>query len=102
MDITNILEAVVCLIGALASVFLIPYLKTKLNEAQRKRIKQYIDTAVTAAEKLFPKKDGEKLGEKRLAYVAEYLKTKGIYFDVNNTYDDIRVMIESAVNEFTY
>ena len=102
MDITNILEAAIYLIGALVSVFLIPYLKTKLNEAQRKRIKQYIDTAVMAAEKLYPSKDGEKLGTKRLAYVSEYLAKKGIYFDVNNTYDDIRVMIESAVNEFTY
>ena len=99
-DITPIVEAVIALVSAVITVFLIPYLKTKLAEAQRKRIKEYIDTAVMAAEKLFPSVDGEKLGEEKLQYVAEYLKSKGIEFDVEDVYDDIRIMIESAVKEF--
>lgn len=99
-DITPIVEAVIALVSAVITVFLIPYLKTKLTEAQRKRIKEYIDTAVMAAEKLFPSVDGEKLGEEKLQYVAEYLKSKGIEFDVEDVYDDIRIMIESAVKEF--
>ena len=99
-DITPIVEAVIALVSAVITVFLIPYLKTKLTEAKRKRIKEYIDTAVMAAEKLFPSVDGEKLGEEKLQYVAEYLKSKGIEFDVEDVYDDIRIMIESAVKEF--
>ena len=99
-DITPIVEAVIALASAVITVFLIPYLKTKLTEAQRKRIKEYIDTAVMAAEKLFPTVDGEKLGEEKLQYVADYLKSKGIEFDVGDVYDDIRIMIESAVKEF--
>lgn len=99
-NITPIVEAVIALASAVITVFLIPYLKTKLTEAQRKRIKEYIDTAVMAAEKLFPSVDGEKLGEEKLQYVADYLKSKGIIFDVGDVYDDIRIMIESAVKEF--
>lgn len=99
-DITPIVEAVIALVSAVITVFLIPYIKTKLTEAQRRRIKEYIDTAVMAAEKLFPSVDGEKLGEEKLQYVADYLKSKGIDFDVENVYDDIRIMIESAVKEF--
>lgn len=99
-NITPIVEAVIALASAVITVFLIPYLKTKLTEAQRKRIKEYIDTAVMAAEKLFPTVDGEKLGEEKLQYVADYLKSKGIEFDVGDVYDDIRIMIESAVKEF--
>lgn len=99
-NITPIVEAVIALASAVITVFLIPYLKTKLTEAQRRRIKEYIDTAVMAAEKLFPTVDGEKLGEEKLQYVADYLKSKGIEFDVGDVYDDIRIMIESAVKEF--
>ena len=99
-DITPIVQAVIALVSAVITVFLIPYIKTKLTEAQRKRIKEYIDTAAMAAEKLFASVDGEKLGEEKPAYVAEYLKSKGIEFDVGDVYDDIRIMIESAVKEF--
>lgn len=99
-NITPIVEAVIALASAVITVFLIPYLKTKLTEAQRRRIKEFIDTAVMAAEKLFPTVDGEKLGEEKLQYVADYLKSKGIEFDVGDVYDDIRIMIESAVKEF--
>lgn len=100
VDITPIMQAVIALVSAVITVFLIPYIKTKLNEAQRKRIKEYIDAAVMAAEKLFQSVDGEKLGEEKLQYVADYLKSKGIEFDVGDVYDDIRIMIESAVKEF--
>ena len=65
VDITPIMQAVIALVSAVITVFLIPYLKTKLTEAQRKRIKEYIDTAVMAAEKLFPSAGGEKLGEEK-------------------------------------
>ena len=53
-----------------------------------------------AAEKLFPTVDGEKLGKEKLNYVAECLKDKGVSFNVDDVYDDVRIMIEAAVNEF--
>lgn len=100
-DVTEIISGVITIISALISVFLIPYLKTKLDEAKRKRIKEYIDVAVRAAEQLFPSVDGEKMGKEKLNYVANMLKQKGITFDVDNVTDSIRAMIESSVNNFT-
>lgn len=100
-DITEIISGVVTIITALITVFLIPYLKTKLDEAKRKRIKEYVDVAVKAAEQLFPSIDGEKMGKEKLNYVANLLETKGITFDVNNVTDSIRAMIEASVEEFT-
>lgn len=100
MNITEIISAVLTLIAVLVSAFVIPYLKTKMSEAQRKRIMEYVSVAVMAAEKLFPSLDGEKMGKEKLFYVANFLETKGIYFDVDDVSDEIRVMIESAVNEF--
>lgn len=100
-DITEIISGVITIITALITVFLIPYLKTKLDEAKRKRIKEYIDVAVLAAEKLFPSIDGEKMGKEKLNYVANLLETKGITFDVDDVTDSIRAMIEASVEEFT-
>lgn len=100
-DITEIILGAITIITALITVFLIPYLKTKLDEAKRKRIKEYVDVAVKAAEQLFPSIDGEKMGKEKLNYVANLLETKGITFDVNNVTDSIRAMIEASVEEFT-
>lgn len=100
-DITEIISAVITIITACITVFLIPYLKTKLDEAKRKRIKEYVDVAVLAAEQLFPSLDGEKMGKDKLNYVAKLLEEKGITFNVDDINDSVRAMIESAVREFT-
>lgn len=100
-DVTEIISGVITIITALITVFLIPYLKTKLDEAKRKRIKEYVDVAVMAAEKLFPSIDGEKMGKEKLNYVANLLETKGITFNVDDVTDSVRAMIEASVEEFT-
>lgn len=99
VDITPIINAVIALIATLITVFAI-ILRAKSPSKKRKRIKEYIDVAVQAAEKLFPTIDGTKLGEKKLKYVADQLSLHGITFDADNIYDDVRMMIEAAVNEF--
>ena len=100
MDITEIMSAVIAIIAAIVSLFLIPYIKTKFTEAQRKRIIEFIEVAVKAAEQLYPSTNVETFGKEKLQYVSEYLKTKGIVFDVDDITDEIRMMIESAVLQF--
>lgn len=100
MDVTQIISCVFALLMAVITVFVIPYIKEQFTQAQRQRIKDCIETAVMAAEKLFPTIDGKKLGKDKLQYVADYLENKGVVFDVDDIYDDIRIMIESAVKEF--
>ena len=100
-DITEIISAVITIITACITVFLIPYLKTKLDEAKRKRIKEYVDVAVLAAEQLFPSLDGEKMGKDKRNYVVKMLEANGITFNVDDINDSVRAMIESAVREFT-
>ena len=101
MDITEIIVCVIALMSAVVSVFVIPCLKNILTDLQRKRIQEYIEVGVKAAEMLFPEVDGEKLGKEKLQYVADYLATKNITFDVNDVHDEIRMQIESAVQSFT-
>lgn len=97
MDITNIL---LCIIAAVAVIFafvFVPYYRIKMTAEQRERIRKYVIEAVDAAEQLFPAVDGEKRGKEKLRYVAELLANKGITFDVDDIYNEVRAIIEAAV-----
>ena len=79
MDYTQIISAVIALISALVSAFLIPWLKTKIDANKLQTIKTYVEIGVKAAEQLYAATDGE---EKK-AYVINFLAEHGIRFDVS-------------------
>lgn len=89
MDYTQIISAVIALISALVSAFLIPWLKTKIDANKLQTIKTYVEIGVKAAEQLYAATDGE---EKK-AYVINFLDEHGIRFDVST----IDQLIEAAV-----
>ena len=89
MDYTQIISAVIALISALVSAFLIPWLKTKIDAIKLQTIKTYVEIGVKAAEQLYAATDGE---EKK-AYVINFLAEHGIRFDVST----IDQLIEAAV-----
>ena len=89
MDYTQIISAVIALISALVSAFLIPWLKTKIDANKLQTIKSYVEIGVKAAEQLYAATDGE---EKK-AYVINFLAEHGIRFDVST----IDQLIEAAV-----
>lgn len=89
MDYTNIIGAVITLLTAILTTFIIPWLKEKYGCEKLKKWQAYVNIAVEAAEQLYDVTEGE---EKK-AYVVEYLASKGIKFDS----DTVDKMIESAV-----
>lgn len=89
MDYTQIISAVIALISALVSAFLIPWLKTKIDANKLQTIKTYVEIGVKAAEQLYAATDGK---EKK-AYVINFLAEHGIRFDVST----IDQLIEAAV-----
>lgn len=90
IDITSIVEAVLALIGAVITVFVIPWLKSKTDAAKLEKIKMWVTVAVEAAEQLYV---GSGRGAEKKAYVLEFLKSKGF----NLEWDEIDAMIEAAV-----
>lgn len=95
MDVTNIIEIVIALIGAIITAFVIPWLRIKTTTAQRETTATIVKTLVYAAEQIF----GSGMGAEKLQYVADMLKNIGYEIDVNDITDDLRIMIESAVAE---
>ena len=89
MDYTQIISAVIALISALVSAFLIPWLKTKIDANKLQTIKTYVEIGVKAAEQLYAATDGEE----KNAYVINFMAEHGIRFDVST----IGQLIEAAV-----
>lgn len=92
VDLTQIIVAILTLAISLVSVFLIPYLKTKVSSEQLETIKFWVNIAVEAAEMIYV---GSGRGEEKKAYVVEFLNSKG--FTLNT--QEIDNIIEAAVLE---
>lgn len=91
MDITNILVAVIMLLLASITTFVIPWIKTHNTQAQLNTWAMWVKIAVMAAEQIFT---SDQWAEKK-QYVLNYLNSKGIKYDS----DTVNNMIESAVLE---
>lgn len=92
IDLTVIMEAVVTLIIAAISAFVIPWLKRKISAEKLAEVAEWVQIAVTAAEQIY---NGPGRGEEKKAYVLEFLTSKGYTVDMAA----IENLIEAAVYE---
>lgn len=92
MNITTLVTAVMTLIAAIITTFLVPLIKSKLDAEQWTQLRSYVKIAVEAAEMIYTETG---MGEKKKTYVLEYLGKLGFKLDT----DTIDNLIESAVLE---
>lgn len=90
VDLTQVVSAVITLIVALISAFLIPYLKSKLSADKLQKVQFWVNIAVEAAEMIYV---GTGRGQEKKEYVLSFLNSKG--FSLNMT--EIDNLIEAAV-----
>lgn len=88
-DLTPIINAVIALLAALISAFVIPWLKRKTNEQDRETLLKWVEIAVAAAQQLYHQLEGAE----RKQYVRAFLASKG--YDVND--HEVDNAIEAAV-----
>ena len=91
-DLTPIVNAVITLIAAIVTTFLIPWIKSKIDAAKLAQIVEWVGIAVRAAEQIYNESG---MGEKKKQYVLDFLADKGFTLDSNS----INAMIEAAVKE---
>lgn len=77
IDINPIIEALIGLLAAIASVYLIPYLREKYGAEKLKRVRDVVEIAVYAAEKAY----GAGKGAEKLAYAETILAAHGVKLD---------------------
>lgn len=90
IDITPIANAIIALIAAVISAFVIPYVKSKTDAAKLEKITLWVTIAVEAAEQLYA---GSGRGAEKKAYVVNFLNSKGYTLDP----DSLDKLIEAAV-----
>jgi LL-H family phage holin len=94
IDITEIIGAIITLIGIVITAFVIPYIKTKTNDAQYTLLAAMVKSAVYFAESYFNTSYGQ--GKEKSDYVLKYVQEKcksiGITFNEN----DVKQLIEEA------
>jgi uncharacterized membrane protein YraQ (UPF0718 family) len=93
-DITPIIEAIVTLLVAIISAFVIPYIKSKTTAAQQAEIEAWVKIAVTAAEQIYT---GSGRGDEKKAYVIEWLNARNLKVDETK----LDALIESAVYQLS-
>lgn len=90
MNITEILEAFVYVFVAIVSLFVIPFIKSKVGAQNMDEFLRWVDIAVAAAEQLYDSTDGSM----KKHYVLNYLTDKGFVVDEA----ELNLAIEAAVN----
>lgn len=90
IDLTKVAEAIILLVIALVTTFLIPYLKEKLDAEKFAKLQSWVKVAVDAAEMIYK---GPGKGAEKKAYAINYLRQKG--YNLNT--ETIDALIEAAV-----
>jgi len=91
IDITPVVNAAIALIAAIISVFLIPWIRSKTTDVQRKELIEWVKIGVAAAEQLF----GSGSGAEKKQYVLDFLASMGFVVDDNA----IDATIEATVSK---
>ena len=92
INLQPMISAVIALIAALITTFLIPYIKGKISKQQYDRLLEAVRIAVAAAEQIFTSPQS---GADKKQYVQEFLAAQG--YDVSQ--QEIDTMIEATVGK---
>ena len=92
IDLTPVFNAVIALAAALATAFLIPWIRSKTTAEQRDELLIWVDIAVAAAEQIFT---GSGKGDEKKEYVLKFLEERGFKVD----FETLNMLIELAVKE---
>ena len=95
IDITQIVVAVIGLLGIIITSVVVPLIKSKLTNSQWESIKNYALAGVQAAEILIGAGNGIKKFEEAKKYIEKQCEAHGIKIDT----DTIQIAIENAWKE---
>jgi hypothetical protein len=88
IDLTPIVQAVLAVLAALITAFVIPWIKAKATVQQRELLERGVKTAVFAAEQVY----GSGWGRDKMRYAEEYLRKRVYAVDID--------LIEATVREY--
>ena len=91
--ITKLTELIVTVIMAVISIYVIPWLKTKIGDDKYAMILEFAETVVRSAEKIYTVEEWEK----KKAYAVHMVRNKVTDLGLNITESEINAIVEGAV-----
>ena len=95
-NLFNIILLLIPVIGSVITYFVVPYLKTVINNENLKQYKEWTTLTVKCAEMLFPERN---MGENKKEYVINFLNNMFNKNKVVITEKQIEVLVEACVKE---
>lgn len=95
MDYTEIILAVIAVIGAVVTGVLIPWIKSKMDEGQLAKLDFWLRIFIAAAETAY----GSGMGKEKKAYVIAKIKALGFDFDDEIVSDAIEALCRELTAE---
>ena len=92
----KIISAIITIICALVSAYLVPWIKAKTTAEQLRQVTEYAEKAVRAAEQLFTPDQWQEKKQHVLEYMLDVINDKT---RLRLTLEDIDTIIEGVVNE---
>ena len=93
IDITQIIVAIISVLGTFVTVYIIPYLKSKTNNTQWNNILAWTKAGVQCAEIIYT---GAGRGVEKKAYVEKYITDMCNQAGIKVNVDTVEVAIENA------
>ena len=90
INLTKIVVALIGLLGVIITSFVLPLIKSKMDNQKYETLLKWANAGVLAAEQILPKSGA---GAEKKAYVQQYLANKG--YNIN--LQEVDVAIEAAV-----
>ena len=91
LDLTQLAQTIISLAAGIVSLYLVPWLRSKLTNEQLSKAKSWVQIAVFAAEKLY----GAGNGDQKLVYAEGILRKHGIRLDTAT----LKAMIDAQIKE---
>ena len=92
---TQIILGVLTIVGALISAYVIPFIKSKMTEADMQRLVEFVKIAVRCANQIFTPEQWAEKKEYVLNLVKEFVETN---LKIKLTDEQIDAIIEGIVN----
>ena len=92
IDITAVVNAVIAVVAAIISAFVIPWIKSKTTAQQREELVAWAKIAVSAAEQIY---SGAGRGKEKKQYVLDFQAEHGLVVDE----ESVNAAIEAAVKQ---
>ncbi len=93
IDITQIMVALIGLLGIIVTSVVVPLIKSKMTNEQWDSIRNYALAGVQAAEIIF---NAQGKGEEKLQWVSDYIEVQCKKHGIKIDMDTVRIAIENA------